>query len=181
MARVVYIHGNGTTHWSSAWAGWLKSNLEDAGFDTFFETMPDSVNARAEYWLPFMAHHIGIGSDDIVVGWSSGAVAAMRYAEARRVAGMVLVSPCHTDLGDDMEKQSGYFNEPWLWDAIRRNSPRISLITSDDDPFIPQGEFDTIAEELAVERVVVPSGGHFMGRSEFPDVLQAVEKIAADR
>jgi hypothetical protein len=47
------------------------------------------------------------------VGHSSGAEAAMRYAETRRVAGLVLVAACHTDLGLQSEAVSGYYSRPW--------------------------------------------------------------------
>jgi hypothetical protein len=47
------------------------------------------------------------------VGHSSGAEAAMRFAEGRRVAGLVLVAACHTDLGLPSEAVSGYYSRPW--------------------------------------------------------------------
>ena len=113
--RFVFVHGNQTTHWASAWAPWLKAELESLGFECVFETMPDSIIARSKYWLPFLKEHIKVGENDVIVGWSSGAVAAMRYAEAYKIHGSILVSPCYTDLGDAMEKQSGYYDAPWHW------------------------------------------------------------------
>ena len=87
--RIVYIHGNGASHWSFAWAKWLKAELEKAGYETFFETMPDSVIARKEHWLPFIEHHVKAGENDVIVGWSSGALAAMRDAEVHKKSGGV--------------------------------------------------------------------------------------------
>jgi pimeloyl-ACP methyl ester carboxylesterase len=49
--------------------------------------MPDPVGARESIWLPFMAGELGVGQDTVVVGHSSGAAAAMRFAETKRVAG----------------------------------------------------------------------------------------------
>lgn len=138
--------------------------------------MPDSIIARSEYWLPFMQDHIRAGENDIIIGWSSGAVAAMRYAESHKVRGLVLVSPSYTDLSDELEKMSGYFNEPWQWEKIKANSPNIALITGDDDPYIPQEEFDTITEELSATRIVVPRGEHFIERNEFPELLDYLRK-----
>lgn len=56
--RFIFVYGNQSTHWSFAWAPWLKAELEALGFETFFETMPDSVIARSEYWLPFLKEHV---------------------------------------------------------------------------------------------------------------------------
>lgn len=136
--RLVFIHGNDTEHWSFAWASWLKGQLESHGYETFFETMPDSIIARSKYWLPFLSDHVKVGPEDVLIGWSSGAVAAMRYSENYKIYGSILVSPNYTDLDDELEKQSGYFDKPWQWDLIKENQSNIALFYGDDDPFIPQ-------------------------------------------
>lgn len=172
--RFVFIHGNQSTHWSFAWTPWLKAQLDSLGCETFFETMPDSIIARAEYWLPFMQDHIQISENDIIIGWSSGAVAAMRYAENHTVKGLALISPSYTDLDDELEKQSGYFNAPWQWDKIKANSQTNALITGDNDPYIPQDEFNSIAKELDPTRIIIPNGEHFIERNEFPELLDYI-------
>ncbi|HEX8389926.1 MAG TPA: alpha/beta hydrolase [Candidatus Saccharimonadales bacterium] len=173
--RIVYLHGNQTTHWSFAWSKWLKEELEKNGHETFFETLPDSVLARKEYWLPFMKDHIKVGGNDVVVGWSSGAVAAMRFAETNKIKGSVLISPCYTDLDDEMEKQSGYYADAWKWDQIKSNQDKIALFSGDDDPYINQSEFSFIAEQVSAEHFSVPGGEHFIGRSEFPELLSYIQ------
>jgi serine hydrolase len=174
--RIIFIHGNQTEHWSYGWAAWFKAELEKLGFETFFETMPDSIIARAEYWLPFLKDHVKTGENDVLVGWSSGAVAAMRYAEANKIKGSVLVSPCYTDLDDDMEKQSGYYDKPWQWDKIKINQEKIALIWGDDDPYIPQSEFEFIAKQLSPTQIKMPGGKHFTERKEFPELLRYVKE-----
>lgn len=174
--RFVYIHGNGSTHWSFAWAPWLKNKLESLGFNTFFETMPDSIIARSEYWLPFLKDHVRVGKNDILVGWSSGAVASMRYAERNEILGSILVSPSYTDLNDDLEKQSGYFNQPWKWSAIRKNQNKIALFWGDDDPYIPQDEFSFIAKQLESTKIKISGGKHFIEQQEFPELLKYIKQ-----
>lgn len=49
------------------------------------------------------------------MGHSSGAVAALRILETTKVLGVALVAAYHTDLGDETEKESGYFDAPWQW------------------------------------------------------------------
>src|SRR3990167_2360301 len=149
--RIIYIHGNGATHWSFAWAKWLKEELGKHGYETFFETFPDSVIARGSCWLPFLKNHIKAGENDVIVGWSSGAVAAMRFAETNKLKGSVLISPCYTDLGDELEKQSGYYDKLWDWESIKKNQEKIDLVYGDDDPFIPQDQFEHISEKLNPE------------------------------
>lgn len=172
--RIVFIHGNQATHWSFAWTPWLKEQLESKGYTTFFETFPDSVIARAKYWLPFLEHHVHAGENDVLVGWSSGAVAAMRYAETTKIQGSVLIAPCITDLGDELEKQSGYFDTPWNWAAIQQNQKHIALAHSDNDPYIPQEQFATVLAELNAENILVPGAKHFIDQDTFPQVLEHI-------
>jgi predicted alpha/beta hydrolase family esterase len=174
--RFVFVHGNQTTHWSGAWAGWLKAELDKLDFETFFETMPDSIIARSEYWLPFLKDHVRVGENDVIIGWSSGAVAAMRYVEDNKIHGSILVSPCYTDLGDDFEKQSGYYDTPWQWDNIKSNQQKIALFWGDDDPYIPQDEFEFIAKQLNPVQMKITSGKHFIDQSEFPQLLQYIKE-----
>lgn len=174
--RIIFIHGNQSTHWSFAWSPWLKQELEKGGYQTFFETFPDSIIARAEYWLPFLKEHISAGENDVIVGWSSGAVAALRYAEENKIRGSVLVAPCYTDLGDEFEKQGGYFVKPWNWESIKVNQTNIALVHSDNDLFIPQEQFEFIIEKLNPVVIKIPGAKHFMERDTFPEILEYILK-----
>ncbi len=174
--RIIFIHGNGTSHWSFGFSSWLKPELEKVGFPTFFETFPDSIQARAQYWLAFLKDHIKVGEGDVLVGWSSGAVAAMRYAQECKILGSILIGPSYTDLGDDLEKQSGYFDAPWDWQKIKKNQQKIALIYGDDDPYIPQSQFEFIASNLQPEVIKVAGGKHFMEYNEFPQLLAYIIK-----
>lgn len=174
--RFIFIHGNSTEHWSYGWASWLKDELEKLGAATFFETMPDSIIARSEYWLPFIKNHIKAGENDVLIGWSSGAVAAMRYAENNLVLGSVLISPCYTDLDDDLEKQSGYYDSPWQWGKIKSNQNKIALIWGDDDPYIPQSEFEYLAKQLNPAQLKINGGKHFIEQDTFPELLEYLKQ-----
>jgi predicted alpha/beta hydrolase family esterase len=174
--RIIFIHGNQTEHWSFAWAGWLKAQLDALGYETFFETMPDSILARKEYWLPFLQDHIKAGKNDVIVGWSSGAVAVMRYAETHALKGSVLVAPCYTDLGDPEEATGGYYDDPWDWAAIKANQQHITLIHGDSDPYIPQNEFEFIAKQLQPDIIKLHDDGHFIGKTEFPELLDCITR-----
>lgn len=174
--RIVFIHGNQSTHWSFAFAPWLKTEVEKLGFATFFETMPDSIIARAEYWLPFLKDHVKAGENDILVGWSSGGTATMRYTETHKIYGSILIGPSYTDLNDPLEKQSGYYDKPWDWESIKKNQGKIALVYGDDDPYISQSEFEFIAEKLNPTVIKIPGGKHFIESAEIPQVLEYIKK-----
>lgn len=174
--RFVFIHGNQTTSWENPWTIWLKMKLEGLGFETHFTTMPDPHTARRGIWLPYLQDEVKAGGSDVLIGWSSGAVAAMRYAEDHKILGSILISPSYTDLGDDLEKQSGYFDDSWNWKAIKQNQKKIALVYGDDDPYIPQSEFAYIALHLGLEKIKIPGAGHFLERQDMHEVVRYVEK-----
>lgn len=174
--RIIFIHGNQSTHWSFCWVPWLKQELEKQGYPTFFETFPDSIIARSKYWLPFLEEHVKAGKNDVLVGWSSGAVAAMRYAETHQILGSVLIAPCYTDTGDALERESGYYETPWRWDQIKINQQHIALVHSENDPYIPLQESKFIAEHLQPTVLAIPEGKHFIEQNQFPEVLNYIRE-----
>ena len=125
--RVIFIHGNDTMHWSNCWAPWLKEELKKLNLDVIFETFPDSIIARKKYWLPFLKDYLKVDENTLLIGHSSGAVAAMRCAEENKIFGSILVAPCYTDLGMESEKESGWYDESWNWGKIRANQKVIGL------------------------------------------------------
>ena len=64
---------------------------EIPGFTSVLRNMPDPITARRSIWLPFMKDELGVDEQTIIIGHSSGACAAVRFAETNKVAGIILV------------------------------------------------------------------------------------------
>ena len=175
MPRAIFIHGNGGGTAGDIWFPWLERELRALGLGVINQTFPDNVKARARYWLPFIE---SLGADDntILIGHSSGAVAAMRHAETRRLLGSILVGVCHTDLGDGGEAASGYYDEPWQWQHIRENQQWIAIFNSTDDPHIPISEPRFVAARLRCSYYEFADRGHFVDSCTFPEVLEYIRE-----
>jgi len=179
--KIVIIPGNGggaVEH--SVWYAWVRDELHSDRrvSDVVLRDMPDPVLARECYWLPFMRDELLCDQNTIIIGHSSGAAAAMRYAEQRPVGGLVLVGAYCSDLGDETEQQSGYFSRPWAWDIIRQNSPFVVQFGSTDDPFLPWHEQKVVADALGADLQQFCDRGHFI-EAEFPEVVLAIKKQLA--
>jgi predicted alpha/beta hydrolase family esterase len=172
---VVLIHGNGGCTAADFWLPWVERELTGLGLDVVNQTFPDNVKARAARWLPHL-EALGAGADTVLVGHSSGAVAAMRYAETHRVRGSVLVSVCHTDLGDGFERASGYYDAPWDWARIRAHQDWIGVFHSLDDPHIPVAEPRFVAARLGASYFEMADRGHFADGRPFPELVQFVRR-----
>lgn len=179
MAKVVIIHGNGGCTNQSHWTPWLKAELEKNNILVVSPTMPDNYEAKASIWLPFMRKTLGCDENTIIIGHSSGAVAALRYAEQYRLLGTVLIAACYTDLGYKSEQIAGYYDEPWKWKDIKNNQQWIVQFSSTDDPYIPIAEARHINTQLATEYLEFTDQGHFMNKT-IPNVASIIiQKLAS--
>jgi len=173
-AKAIFIHGNGGGTAEGGWLPAVQRELERAGLEVTNRTFPDNVKARAKYWLPFITE-LGADENTVLIGHSSGAVAALRYAENHRILGSVLVGACYTDLGDPTERVSGYYSDPWNWSAIKANQQWILQYASPDDPYIPVAEARYIAKQLSAKYFELPKRGHFEDR-KFSELAPAIMK-----
>jgi predicted alpha/beta hydrolase family esterase len=174
-SKAILIHGNGGCTAGDIWLPWVERELTGLGLDVINQTFPDNIKAHASAWLP---HLESLGADEltILIGHSSGAVAAMRYAESHRLAGSVLVGVCHTDLGDAFERASGYYTARWNWQQIRENQPWIAVFSSSDDPHIPIAEPRFVASQLRCSHFEFHDRGHFVDQARFPELVDVVRR-----
>lgn len=175
--RIIFIPGNGGGSPKDNWFPYLKTELEKLGVHVVASEFPDNDLARESYWIPFLKNDLKADENTILVGHSSGAIAAMRYAENNPLLGSVLVGVYHTDLGIPKEIQSGYFNRPWNWDAIVQNQKWILQFASTNDPWIPIDEARFVQKKLKTDYYEYTDQGHFGGdytKLTFPELLEAL-------
>ena len=172
--KVVILPGNGCADvYDANWYAWMKERLGHAQLfsEIILEDMPDPYVARESIWIPFILNELKVDEHTIVIGHSSGAVAALRLLEQQKVLGLVLVSVCHTDLGDENERLSGYFNRPFDWEKICSNANWILQYHSSDDPLIPIYEADFVAEKINSNYRIYNDKSHFFRPNDVTDVV----------
>ena len=178
MKKIILIPGNGGGSPQDNWFPYLSKQFAEMGILVIAREFPDNDLAREKYWIPYLKE-LGADSNSILIGHSSGAIAAMRFAEKNNILGSVLVGAYHTDLGIEKEKLSGYFDRPWDFDAIKKNQQWISVFASKDDPWIPISEPRFLAEQLDAYYFEYDDQGHFGGdyhKPEFPEIIKFVQE-----
>lgn len=176
--KVILIYGNGNSTMQDHWLPYVKTELEKHGFAVIAKDFPDLPLARESFWLPFIKE-LGADENTVLIGHSTGAIAAMRYAESNKILGSVLVGTYHTDLGDASEKESGYFDRPWDWEKIKQNQKFIIQFASQDDPYIPIEEARFVHEKLNTEYHEYTDQGHMgsdVNKTTFPDLVESLLK-----
>lgn len=112
---VIICPGNGCTNVRrSNWYGEFHEQLKELEIPSVCENFPDPHRARRTQWIPFIRKKAEEASPDdpsnvALVGHSSGAQAALRYAEQYPIKAAVLVAATYSDLGDAGERASGYY------------------------------------------------------------------------
>lgn len=180
--KVIFLHGNGNCTPEDNWFPYVKKELEKDGIKVIAKQFPDSKLARASQWLPFLKNELSADENSILVGHSSGAAAALRFAEENKVLGTVLIGTYHTDLGMDSEKLSDYFDKPWNWEAIKDNQSWSIIFASTDDPWIPIDEPRFMRDKLDSEYHEFNDQGHFGGdyyKETFPELVTALKQKLA--
>lgn len=177
--KVIIAPGNGGAKPSDNWFPYLKQELEKEGVEVVCREFPDSVLAREKYWIPFLKDELKADHNSILVGHSSGAIAAMRFAEKNKILGSILIGAYHTDLGMENEKISGYFDRPWDWKKIQENQKWIALFASTNDPWIPIQEPRYLHEKLKLDYFEFTDQGHFGGdyyKPTFPEIVTLIKQ-----
>mmetsp|Transcript_19028 Transcript_19028/g.18288 ORF Transcript_19028/g.18288 Transcript_19028/m.18288 type:complete len:190 (-) Transcript_19028:12-581(-) len=182
--RVVIIPGMGCTPvQSSVWYSWFAKQMESrpAVTECVIRNFPDPYVCKESVWVPFLTNEIGLDQDTIVVGHSTGAACAMRLLESDDIAflrGVVLVAAAHTDLGEESERKSEYFNRPWNWEKMKQGAQKIVCFHGTDDPLIPVSEARHIAQKMecdAFEYKEMDGMSHFF--HPWQDILDVLDNI----
>lgn len=176
--KVILIHGNGGITAQDNWYPYVQKELERFGLKVIARDFPDAQLARKEYWLPFLKNECGADENSILIGHSSGAIAAMRFAEENRIFGSVLVAAYYTDTGYETERQSGYFDAPWNWEAIKNNQNWIIQFASQNDPYFSVEEPRLVHEKLGTEYYEYKNRGHFFDL-QLPELVETVKRKLA--
>lgn len=174
-SNVIILPGNGCTPIDGCnWYIDVFRELKKLKFNPVMQDMPDPYVAREKIWLPFLEKTLDCNENSIIIGHSSGALAAMRWAENHKVLGVILVAACSDPQGKKNEIASGYYNRPWEWEKIRTNCEFIIQLHSKNDRFIPIDDSNHVADNLKSNYFVFEKLDHFM-EDEFPELMKIIK------
>ena len=186
--KCIILPGNGVPKGGirdANWYGWAEKKIKDLNLfnEVILRDMPDPIAAKSSIWLPFITDELGADENTLIIGHSSGAVAAMRLLETTKLKGIILVAACHTDLGDAGEAAAGYYphndgSNAWQWDKMKENigSWGITQFHSKDDCFIPPEEARHVAEHSGSKYHEFDGRSHFFD-APFPELIKECKSL----
>ncbi|HAM96497.1 MAG: Alpha/beta fold family hydrolase [candidate division WS6 bacterium GW2011_WS6_36_26] len=166
MKNAIILHAMGNTP-NDFWYPWLKSNLEQRGYDVWAPQLPDTNNPQISNWVPYIINNGKFNEDTILIGHSAGAAVILSVLEELKVkiSQAIIVSGFSTYPGGD-----GILKPIYDWEKIRNSAEEIVIINSDDDPY---GHNDTrgrimfdMLDMPNSAQIILKKQGH-MGTEEF--------------
>ncbi len=183
MKNAIVLHGTLGSP-KGNWFVWLKGQLENKGLEVWLPQLPHPEQPSLQECADFVHAQcpFAINGGTLLVGHSGGAMLALILAQqnSQPVDGIVAVSVFHEN-SDDWEPNRRLFGVAFDWPAIRGGARGLFFIHSDNDPCVPLGQAQYVADNCKAGLQVVPGQGHFSlggGPScgEFPGLLKILEQ-----
>lgn len=168
--RVIIIPGNGLDEDDDMnevlWYGWVAQKLREPPFnlEAPLAVFPDPLYAHEKIWKKFAVDHLLLDEGTIIIGHSSGACCCLRLMEEHKTAGCIIVSAYDSDLGDAVERESGYFSRPFDYEKMKNNTPWVIQFHAVNDHLVPVESARRVAKGLANDTftyVEHARSGHF--------------------
>ncbi len=173
---------------------WLKSSLEEKGYDIVVPEMPEPAVPKIESWVGKLKDVVGSVPDEetIFIGHSIGCQALLRYLQTLdgsiKIAGVVLIAPwmeLDKQTMEDEGQEGIEIARPWMetpidFQKVKSHIKKAVAIFSDNDPYVPLSQKDLFEKELGAEVIVENNKGHFTisdGIDSLSSVLKAVIEL----
>lgn len=166
VKNAIILHAMGDSP-DAHWYPWLKSKLEQKGYEVWVPQLPDPDNPRIDSWVPFIINNGKFSESTVIIGHSAGAAVILSVLEELkvRIDQAILVAGFSFYPGGDAIVKPAYD-----WEKIKSNADEIIFINSDNDPYGHDDVDGRIMLEMLNKedgiQVIVKGQGH-MGTSEF--------------
>lgn len=180
MKNALILHGT-EGHNKENWFPWLEEQLKANGYVVWTPNLPQSNKPNIERYKEFVFPRWNFDEDSIIVGHSSGAVAALAFLqELPKEMKIHAVYSVAGFLGNlDWDALDDIASYPFRWTRLKRKVQKIVLFHSDDDPYVPLDHGKKLQALLNAELVIMPGQKHFSVSTEarytaFPELLRKI-------
>ena len=133
------------------WYPWLKSQLQQKGYDVWLPQLPDDKNPQIDVWVPFILKNGEFSEKTVIIGHSAGAAVILSVLEELKIkiSQAILVAGFSFYPGGD-----GILKPVYDWEKIKTSVDEVIFINSDNDPY---GHNDVRAR-IMLEMLDMPGG-----------------------
>lgn len=190
MKRAVILHGTDGSPSELPWQHWLKNQLEAAGYRVYFPQLLDCHTPNLATYDEFLRESGWDFTDNIVIGHSSGATAALHLLGQEwfpHVRATVLVG---TFLNERLLQGVSWYR-PGQFDnlfietfdpkKITPKSDAFYFVHGDNDPYCDYDEAQMFCGQVGGTFITMQSAGHLAKSSGVAELPKLVEQLQRDR
>ena len=162
--KALILHGTDGNS-ESNWFPWLKHQLEDASWEVWVPDLPNAHEPNIKRYNEYIFANSDwvFDNDTVIVGHSSGAVAALgllkKLPDEVKIDRVILIGSFNDNLG--WSNLDGLFEIPFDFETIKRRVNKFIFIHSDDDPYCPLDHAEYLSEQLDGKLIILPGQKHF--------------------
>ena len=192
MARVLILHGWNNRRQEGNWHRRLASALRHQGHQVIYPQFPNTDNPTVEQWQELLLAEIELlqesgEGETIAVSHSLGCVNFMHAAVEGKITKsfdrLLMVAPADPALLAQIKGLNADLAKAQTAQALKKAAHSITLVGSDEDPWLPNGIEETYAKPLGLPWVLMKGAGHFnlaSGFSQWQGVIDWINDPAAD-
>ncbi len=164
------------------WIPWLKSEIENIGYNVIVPQFPTPVGQNLENWLKvFEPHEKELNEETIIIGHSIAVAFVLRVLERVdvRIRAIFLIAGFLQGLNnDEFDKiNETFYDKPFDWEKIKSACGKFEVFASDNDPNVPLWQSEEISKGLGVNLTLVKGAGHFNAKAGYTKFELLLEKI----
>ncbi len=177
MKPRVYIVQCWGGHPGYCWYPWLKRELRARGVDALIPQLPKPEKPQQDAWVAALARAVGTpGPEVTLIGHSAGVPTILRYLQSlpagKTVGHVISVAGFASNPG--YPELDSFFATPLDFTAITAHCPKFTVITSENDPFVPVSLAKELADAVGTTPYFVLGATHFSSRmTQVPVLLDA--------
>jgi len=176
MKNALILHGWYCTpdeHWYKS----VANSLEHKEYTVSIPFLRDNEKPTLQDWTKHALGGSTLDKDTVLIGHSLGSVLAMKLAQnlESKIDHLILTSAW--DFWDLTPQHETFFEEPINHAKILRNVNKITVLNSDNDPYVTAYHSIEMGKRLNTDTIFVKDGGHLLesdGFKELPQLLAVI-------
>lgn len=185
MKRAVLLHGTDGTP-NDHWLPWMRSELEQRGYEVYAPDLPDNHNPSREVYEAFLKESGWDFTDNLLVGHSSGTTTILNLlmsewfpkVKAAVMVGMFLNEKL-TKTADWYEtgQFDNLFVEKFDTEKIKSKCPEFICVHGDNDHACDYEDAQSFCQELGGTFITIKNGAHLNSSSGITELPQIIQKL----
>lgn len=176
--NIVLIHSTGGNP-DECWYPWLKRELEKLGCEVIAPLFPTPEGQTLDNWMKVFEPCLDkVNENTVFIGRSIGPAFILRVLEKldKPVKATFMVAGFCSDIGlpDFKPYVDSFIDKPFNWEKIKNNCKKFYVYNSDNDPYIPLGLGQELADNLESNLILIKGGGHFNLDTSYAEKFERV-------